>query len=67
MKTYVIYTNEAIKLVMSTDSISQLEANIKTGDKYKEVDRCFSIGRHKVLNGELVEKTLDELKETIIF
>ena len=67
MKTYVIYNDESIKLMVSTDDISQLKANLKTGDNYKEVDRCFSIGRHKISNGELVEKTLDELKETIIF
>ena len=67
MKTYAIYNSEKIKLVISTDDILQVKANLSTDDKFKEVDPCFSSGRHKIVNGDIVEKTLAELKQTLIF
>lgn len=61
MKTYAIYNDTAITLVVSAEDDKQLEANKKHGKYFKEVESGFSPFYYKVVNKELVLKTQEEL------
>lgn len=61
MKTYAIYNDETITLVVKTSDMKDLEANKKHGKYLKEVEDGFNPFYHKVVNKELVLKAQEEL------
>lgn len=65
MKTYVIYNDTEIKVVIKTEDATQVEANKKQGKYIAEVDSGWSPFYYKVVNGKLVEKTQEELRNSI--
>ena len=61
MKTYVIYDDEGINLVVSTYDVSDLDANKVHGKYFKEVDNGFNPFYYKIVDKELVLKEQSEL------
>ena len=48
MKTYAIYNSEKIKLVISTEDILQVKANLSTDDKFKEAEQKIADAQEEI-------------------
>ncbi len=64
MKTYVIHNKEELRLVITTDIIADVTCNVAEGEYFQEVESGFRLRDSKLVEGEVVPKTLTELQES---